>query len=148
MLFDNTEFNYEISLFQIPGNDFTLNNRIDKFYTPEEGFLRGNMMKDEYAPYKKWTYFKLRPESEREVLLFQLMAYSFAINDLNLYLDMHPEDLEAYTLFKKYACEKNEIESVYVEKFGPMTITETKGETFNWINNPWPWDKMGGSKYV
>ncbi len=148
MLFDNTEFNYEISLFQIPGNDFNLDNRIDKFYTPEEGFLRGNMMKEEYAPYKKWTFMKLKPETERESLLFQLMSYSFAINDLNLYLDMYPEDKEAFHLFQKYVCDKNEIESMYISQYGPMTVTESKKEPFDWIKNPWPWDSSGGTKYV
>jgi len=148
MLFDNTDFNYEISLFQIPGSDFTLEQRKDKFVSPEEGFMRGNLMADEYVPYKNWTYMKLSPQTERERLLFQLMAYSFAINDLNLYLDLHPEDQNAYGLFKKYAEEKNSLESKYVEKYGPMTVTETQGENFDWIKNPWPWDKSGGAKYV
>lgn len=148
MLFDTTDFNYEISLFQIPGSDFSTLQRIDRFVTPEEGFLRGNMMREEYAPYKKYTYFKLKPETEKEQLLFQLMAYSFAINDFNLYLDLHPDDGEAYQLFKKYVNEKNELEVRYVERFGPICVTETQGTNFNWIMDPWPWEKMGGSKYV
>jgi len=148
MLFDTTDFNYEISLFQIPGSDFSFEQRADKFFTPEEGFLRGNMMRDEYSPYRQYTYFKLKPETEREQLLFKLMAYSFAINDLNLFLDMHPEDQEVYRLFKNYVNEKNELETRYVERYGPMTVTETNGQNFNWISNPWPWEKTGGSKYV
>jgi len=148
MLFDTTDFNYEISLFQIPGSDFSLEQRVDRFYSPEEGFLRGNMMRDEFDSYKKYTYFKLKPETEKEQMLFQLMAYSFAINDLNLFLDMHPEDRSAYDLFKQYVNDKNELESMYVKRFGPMTVTETNGANYNWISNPWPWDKMGGSKYV
>ncbi len=148
MLFDNTDFNYEISLFKIPGSDFSQEVRMDKFLSPEEGFLKGNLMRDEYAPYKNYTYFKLKPETEKESLLLKLMAYSFALNDLNLYLDLNPEDRNTYELFQKYAKEKNNLESMYAEKYGPMTITETQGEMFNWVKNPWPWDKTGGSKYV
>lgn len=148
MLFDNTDFNYEISLFKIPGTDFKKEERNTKFLTPEEGFLRGNLMKDEYVPYKNLTYFKLQPETERESLLFKLMAYSFAINDLNLYLDLNPEDESTYNMFKHIVKEKCDLETMYSEKYGPMTITETQGKTFNWIKNPWPWDKTGGSKYV
>ncbi len=148
MLFDNTEFNYEISLFKIPGSDFSKEIRTDKFLTPEEGFLKGNLMKEEYVPYKNYTYFKLKPETERESLLLKLMAYSFAINDLNLYLDLHPEDKEAYALFRRYAKEKHTLEDRYSETYGPMTVTETQGENFDWIKNPWPWDKTGGAKYV
>ena len=148
MLFDNTDFNYEISFFEIPGSDFTKEQRAEKFLTPEEGFLRGNLMADEYVPYKGLTYFKLKPETEREHLLFQLTAYCFAVNDLNLYLDLHPEDTYAFELFKKYAKEESELGRMYVEKYGPMTITETEGNNYDWIKNPWPWDKTGGSKYV
>ena len=85
MLFDNTDFDYAISFLSIPGSDFTKETRVDKFLTPEEGFLKGNLEKNEYVPYKNYTYFKLQPETEKENLLFKLMAYSFAINDLNLY---------------------------------------------------------------
>jgi len=79
MLFDTTDFNYEISLFPIPGSDFTKELRANKFVSPEEGFLRGNLMADEYVPYRNLTYFKLKPENERDALLFQLMAFSFAV---------------------------------------------------------------------
>lgn len=42
MLFDNTDFNYEVSLFKIPGSDFSNEIRKDIFLNKEEGFLRGN----------------------------------------------------------------------------------------------------------
>ena len=37
---------------------------------------------------------------------------------------------------------------MYSEKYGPMTITETQGSSYNWIMDPWPWDNTGGSMYV
>ena len=94
MLFDNTDFNFDdfnVSVFAIPGSDFK-EERENKFVSPEEGFLRGNLMKGEYKPYKNYTYLKLKPENAEEELLFKLMTYSFAINDLNLYLDLYPND--------------------------------------------------------
>ena len=148
MLFDNTDFNYELGFFQIPGSDFNKEMREDKFLSAEEGFLRGNLMKDEYVPYKNLTYFKLKPETERESLLLKLMMYAFAIVDLNLYLDLHPEDTNAYALFRKYVKERCDVEEMFTEKYGPITVTETKGNSFHWIQNPWPWDKTGGTKYV
>ncbi len=148
MLFDNTDFNYEIGFFKIPGSDFSKEMRTDKFLTPEEGFLRGNLFRDEYKPYKNLTYYKLKGENERETMLLKLMAYAFAIVDLNLYLDLHPEDQNAFMLFKKYTKEKCDVEGSYTEKYGPLIVTDTTGNTFNWIKNPWPWDKTGGTKYV
>ena len=148
MLFDNTDFNYEISFLKIPESDFNKEIRDSKFLSPEEGFLKGNLMKDEYVPYKNLTYCKLTPQNEQEALLLKLMAYSFAINDLNLYLDLNPKDQSTYELFKKYVKEKNRLEEMYSEKYGPMTITETQGSSYNWIKDPWPWDNTGGSMYV
>ncbi len=151
MLFDNVNWNSG-NTFQIPGNtmleDWNLQKESTKFLNPEEGFLKGNILKDEYDSYKKMTFLRLKPESEKERMLFKLMAYCFALNDLNLYLDLHPEDNQAFELFKKYAKEELEAEQKYSELYGPITITETQGTDFNWIKNPWPWDKIGESNYV
>ena len=150
MLFDNVNWNFNNGPFtEIPGSNFNEDNQSGpKFLSPEEGFLRGNLFEGEYEPYKNMTFYKLKPENERERLLFQLMAMCFAINDLNLYLDLNPDDKMAFELFKKYSKEKNRLEQQYTENYGPVTITETQGTNFNWIDNPWPWDKMGGSNYV
>ena len=148
MLFDHTDFDYEIDFFKIPGSDFSKEIRVTKFLSPEEGFAKGNLTANEYVPYKNYSYATLKPTTEREKLLFQLMTYSFAINDLNLYLDLNPEDKETYNLFKKYVHIKNELEEQYSNLYGPMTVTETQQEMFSWVKNPWPWDRTGDSKYV
>ena len=118
MLFDNTDFNFDVGFFKIPGSDFNIETRTDKFLTPEEGFMRGNLEKGSFIPYKQYTYFELKAENEQERMLLRLMALSFAINDLNLYLDLHPEDMENFQLFKKYANELNNLELDYVKKYG------------------------------
>lgn len=149
MLFDNTDFNYEISLFTVPGNDnFKMENKSGKFLCPEEGFLRGNLENNTFVPYKGYTYFKLKPENEKEKMLLKLMSYSFAINELNLYLDLHPEDMENYNLFHNYVREYDELEMAYVKKYGPLCVMQSNGDNFNWVKNPWPFDKQGGSMYV
>ena len=106
------------------------------------------MFKDEYEPYKNLTYFKLNPSNDKERLLYQVMAYSFAINDLNLYLDLHPDNKGMLDLFKKYVKEEKELCNEYVNKYGPLEVNEVKGQKFDWINSPWPWETRGGSMYV
>ena len=32
--------------------------------------------------------------------------------------------------------------------YGPLTVTKTKGDKFDWIDSPWPWDNLGGNMYV
>ena len=64
MLFDNVNWNNG-TFFQIPGNNLLDNQtqvKETKFLTPEEGFLRGNLMKNEYDAYKNMTFFKLKPD--------------------------------------------------------------------------------------
>lgn len=148
MLFDDNDFNYEISLFKIPGSDFNIETRASKFLTPEEGLMKGNLEKDTFIPYNQYTYFKLIAENEKEQMEIKLMAYAFALTDLNLYLDLHPEDQTTYELFKKYAKEKKELEQTYNQKYGPLEVCDTNKTNFDWPKNPWPWDNEGGSTYV
>ena len=114
----------------------------------EEGFLRGNMYRNEYKPYKNYTYRKIEALDKREQLLLEIMKYDFAINDLNLCLDLHPDNKELLDLFKKYvekACEK---ELEYVRIYGPLQVTEASGDDFNWIKDPWPWNNREDGLYV
>lgn len=122
--------------------------KTNKVLDPLTGFLRGNMYQDEFKPYKNYTYRKLEPTSKKDKLLLEVMMYNFAINDLNLSLDLHPDDPELLTLFQKYtekACEK---EMEYVKQYGPLQVTEALGEPFNWLNEPWPWNDREDAKYV
>ena len=144
MLFEDNDFDINMAFF-IPDVDFS---RTLNVVSPMEGFLRGNMFKDEYEPYKNLTYFKLNPSNDKERLLYQVMAYSFAINDLNLYLDLHPDNKRMLDLFKKYVKEEKELCNEYVNKYGPLEVNEVKGQKFDWINSPWPWETRGGSMYV
>lgn len=146
MLFNNEDFDF--SFFEIPGNDFKLEINQNEFLEPSEGFQKGNMFRNEYVPYKNYTYLKLVPSDEREMLLMKVMEYSFAINDLNLYLDLNPEDMEAYRLFQKYVEEEKACKKIFNEKYGPLVVTDDNYPNFEWSANPWPWDSLGGNMYV
>ena len=144
MLFEDNNFDINMSLF-MPDISSERNPNV---LEPMEGFMRGNMFRNEYVPYKNLTYLKLVPKTEKEKLLYRLMALSFAINDLNLYLDLHPDNKEMFDLFKKYITEKKELSMEYNKIYGPLTITKTTGSKYNWLDAPWPWDNMGGGMYV
>ncbi len=144
MLFDNNDFDINMTFF-MPD---LKTNRDSKTWEPTEGFLRGNMFKDEYVPYKNLTFFKLNPQTEKEKMLYKVMALSFAVNDFNLYLDLHPGDKELFGLFKNYLNEYEKLCKDFEQIYGPLEITGTKGNKYNWIDSPWPWDNEGGSMYV
>lgn len=157
MFFDGNDFDIDLS-FISENNDFNNYNihnsnfqkpyKISKFYNPEEGFLKGNMFVNEYKPYKNYKPEILKPTNEREELLYKVMSYNFAFNDLSLYLDIYPEDKEALELFKKYVAEYKKLRKEYSEKFGPLLMDQAKYNEYEWVKNPWPWDRFGGSMYV
>lgn len=148
MLFENTDFDWEMNFYKIPGNEIFLKNRMSRFLDSEEGFIRGNLEANTYVPYKNYQCEKLMPKNEREKQLYKIMELSFAINELNLYLDLHPEDIENFNLFKKYVEEINDLEMKYSKEYGPLCLSETLNKNYDWLKNPWPWDKLGDSKYV
>ena len=139
MFFDGNDF------------DFGMTNKIDdnsKLVTSKEGFLRGNMFADTYEPYKDMTHMTINPKNKREELLYKIMEVDFAINDLNLYLDLYPEDKEVYEKFKMYTKECMNLKDEYSKMYGPLMLDETDYDMYKWEEEPWPWENDGGSMYV
>lgn len=113
------------------------------------GFTKGNMFQDEYVSYKDYKPAKIVAKNEQEELLLEIMALSFAINDLNIYLDLHPENTEMLKKFKELTENSCEKEMEYVKCYGPLEVMDNESTNkFEWINNPWPWENTGGTKYV
>ena len=128
-----------------PYNNFNSNNPINDnnlvLYDPYEGYLKGNAFKDEYMPYKDYKVLKLAINNEKDDLLIGIGQYSFMMHDLNLFLDVHPNDQEALRKFSEYRSKANELITRYERKYGPLSV---KGDVnnntpFNWTTTNWPW---------
>ena len=137
MLFENNDYDFDVlslagfNFDSIPKRfDYTNKPNNDKIIDSKEGFLRGNMFRDEYVPYKNMTYMQLKPSTEREVLLYKIMEMDFAVNDLNLYLDLHPEDSAIYEQFKMYVKECIRLKDEYAKKYGPLTLEQVNSNTY------------------
>lgn len=74
-------------------------------------------------------------------LLRAIQMYDFYLYELNLYLDTHPNDSQALALFKKYTMLKNAAYETYIEKYGPITADQSSDDKFNWVDDPWPWER-------
>ena len=134
-------------LFEFNTNIY--DNKSDETFEIDEGFVKGNLFKDEYIGYKDYKPAKIVAKNEQEELLLEIMALSFAINDLNIYLDLHPEDTEMLKRFKELTEKSCEKEMEYVKCYGPLEVMDNESiNKFEWINNPWPWENTGGTKYV
>lgn len=107
-----------------------------------EGFLRGSMFADLYEPYIKPIPPK-NPSSEKEQWMRRIQELAFATNDLALYLDLNPEDMNVLNIFNQYNTQLEEVTKNYENKYGPLCFNSTSDSETNWlwINNPWPWEK-------
>ena len=123
---------------------YTENSSPLKLYDPYEGFIRGNLFPDLYNGYKVKP-IDLKPVNEQAKLLTTLDALCFSLTDINLYLDIYPNDKDMINLFNTYREQLKNVKDVYESKYGPLTIDSNTNNTypFIWINDPWPW--MGGN---
>lgn len=73
---------------------------------------------------------------ERREMMQQIRCLDFAINDLALYLDTHPEDEKALCLHRKYCKEVKELKNQYQKVYGPLTINFPCNK-WRWLEEPW-----------
>lgn len=128
------------------GNKMDIPN-MTSLFTPEEGYNKGNLFANLYDQYKNYNPRPLKAVSEKERLLLELSRIKFAAHELNLYLDIYPDDNSMLTLFNDYRNRANELKKQYESLYGPLTISSNSLENspFMWVENSWPWE---GNKYV
>lgn len=79
------------------------------------------------------------------ILMKQVYETGFALVDLVLYLDTHPEDKEALNYYYYVADLYEQAAKAYEEQCGPLTTEGVMDENYwTWINDPWPWEGVCG----
>ncbi|MDD4187904.1 MAG: spore coat protein CotJB [Bacilli bacterium] len=107
---------------------------------PKEGLNIGNLFYDSYIPYKNYKPRELVAKNEKEHFMLKIQELCFAQNDLNLYLDLYPNDQEMFNLFRQYTLESEKLSRIYAEKYGPLELNQDTGSEYMWYQNPWPWE--------
>ena len=74
----------------------------------------------------------------KEKLLLRVSSAQFAMYELRLFLDTHPDNKEALTMLEKYKSKYTELKKEYEEQFGPLTLNGINSD--EWLKDPWPWD--------
>ena len=124
------------------GNMNTMNNmnnaniQLPSIYDPYQGFIRGNLFRDLYSPYKLNKPYDIEPANEQARMLTSIDALKFAMIDLNLYLDIYPNSKEYIDLFNRYRVEVNGLIKEYENKYGPLNLNSDVMMSY-----PWAWDK-------
>lgn len=127
--------NYNQPLYNQKDNTF-------KILEPYNGFIRGNMFSELYNGYKLNKPLEVTPLNEQADMLTYIDSLCFALIDLNLYLDLYPNDTKVIELFNNYRMEKDEITKEYESKYGPLTLNSSSlnRTPWAWDNMPWPWE--------
>ncbi len=79
--------------------------------------------------------------NDRNALMKEIMAYTFAAHEWNLYLNTHPTDRMALEMFRRMADKAAELKKRYAEKFGPIVAEDVENaHEWTWVCDPWPWN--------
>ena len=78
-------------------------------------------------------------ETRRE-MINKIRSLEFAITELALYLDTHPDDEKALCMHRKYCKEVKELKDKYQKVYGPLTINYPCNK-WRWLETPWPWER-------
>ena len=76
-------------------------------------------------------------------LLHEVQANGFALLDIQLYLDTHPDDVAALQDYLSYAQRHRLLKRAFEERYGPLTSTGDAIHTSGfeqWVYAPWPWE--------
>ncbi len=79
-------------------------------------------------------------QETRAEMLRKIREYNFAIIELALYLDTHPEDQKALCLHREYAKCFKDLTDKYQKVYGPLTINFPCNK-WRWLEEPWPWER-------
>ena len=77
---------------------------------------------------------------KRQEMIDQIKALDFAIIELGLYLDTHPDDQRALCMHREYCKEVKDLKDKYQKVYGPLTIFYPCNK-WRWCEMPWPWER-------
>ena len=73
--------------------------------------------------------------------LRRIASVDFALYELTLYLDTHPEDQNALRMREIYQNKRRELIAEYEAAFGPYVVTtdDVRGERWTLVDSNWQW---------
>lgn len=140
------QYNNALDYYNYTNNNYnkpmyTEDVNANSIYDPYQGFIRGNMFPKLYNGYKLTNPLPLDNS-----LKTYLDAICFAAHDINLYLDIYPDDKDMIMAFSAYSKEADKLLEEYQKQFGPILVNSEANMVYPWAwdNEPWPWEKQGG----
>ena len=121
-------------------SNMDINNEL---YSPFEGYIKGNIFKNLYNKYRNYSPVQLVPRNEHEEALLNLDQMGFAMHEMNLLLDVYPNDRNAMENYIKFRNNYNILLNDYQKKYGSFNVNSEHLNTipFGWTYEPWPFNR-------
>lgn len=86
-------------------------------------------------------------QQERERLMLDISQVCFTVDDLRLYLDTHPQDVQALGMLKDHLAQRKQLLAEFAQRFYPLTMDcmaecgqREPGACYCWQEGPMPWE--------
>lgn len=79
-------------------------------------------------------------DNKREEMIEKIKCLNFAVIELGLYLDTHPDDQRALCLHREYTKNLKNLKDMYQKVYGPLSIYFPCNK-WRWLEEPWPWER-------
>ena len=71
----------------------------------------------------------------------RIQHLDFALQEVTLYLDMHPCDCRALRYYHRIKCELDKCMALYERHCAPISNKGNENQyEWEWAQSPWPWD--------
>lgn len=105
-------------------------------YEPNRALSRGTLFPGLDLPFMNL----LNPDLE-QTPKSEMMAIDFVADELELYLDTHRDDSEAFEMYQTILALQEEARERYVRLCGPVLQSDQQGmKRYAWLDSPWPWE--------
>ena len=109
-------------------------------YDTSEALARGTLF-----PGLDLPFMNIVNEKAPDTPAAELMAIDFVSDELELYLDTHSDDAEAFSLYQNVLALRKEARDRYTEKYGAISQCDQLGkDAYTWLRDPWPWEFRNG----
>lgn len=80
-------------------------------------------------------------EKDRMSLLRKISEASFAMDEVRLFLNTHPDCDEALAYFRNMCAVREQLVKEYTANYGPMDAYDCFcDDEWKWVKYPWPWE--------
>lgn len=77
--------------------------------------------------------------TEGDILIKKLSSIAFAMFEIRLFLDTHPDSIEAKAKLDSLKNTYNKLREQYESEFMPL-MSKNANSPVEWIKGPWPWE--------